>query len=198
MCGIRPCDRVESGREASISGVARAIGLQRMPAHWRVPLPAPLRRGHVSDRVRRAVCVLILRATKRGFDQRVVLGNASVVGTIRSFLEKTPYSDGMAQLAPCSYAQFARAFALGVRLLQLPGTSWRSHSLRRGGATALMESGWAFADVKLYGRWASESSAREYIRLGQSALARLHHTMPPDVWRKCDLLAGGCRMAFEA
>lgn len=142
-------------------------------------------------------CVLILRATKRGFDQRVVLGNSAVVATVRSFLDTTSYADGMAQLAPCTYAQFARAFNLGVRLLQLPGSSWRSHSLRRGGATSLMELGWAFSDVKLYGRWASESSAREYIRLGQSAVARLHNSMAPEMWRRCEILASGCCEAFK-
>lgn len=95
-------------------------------------------------------CVLILRATKRGFDQRVVLGNPTVVATIRRFLETTSYGDNMPQLAPCTYAQFSRAFDLGVRLLKLPGSSWRSHSLHSEGATALMELGWAFLDVKLY------------------------------------------------
>lgn len=120
-----------------------------------------------------------------------------MVATIRSFLDTTPYADAMGQLAPCTYAQFARAFDLGVRLLKLPGSSWRSHSLRRGGATALMELGWGFSDVQLYGRWASESSARENIRLGQSAVARLHNSMAPEVWRRCEVLAGGCCDAFK-
>lgn len=142
--------------------------------------------------------MLIVRATRRGFDQRVVLGKAAVASTVRSFLDTSSYSDGMAQLARCSHAQFARAFALGVRLSRFSGLSWRSHTLRRGGAIALMERGWAFADVKLYGRWAFESSAREFIRLGQSALARLRHSLPQDVWVRCELLAGGCCQAFEA
>lgn len=103
----------------------------------------------------------------------------------------------MAQLAPCTYAQFARVFNLGVRLFTLPGSSWRSHSLCRGGATALMELGWVFSDVKLYGGCASESSARQYIRLGESAGARLHNPMAQDVWRRCEILAGGCCEAFQ-
>lgn len=40
-------------------------------------------------------CVLLLRATKRGFDHGVVLGNSVVVATVRSFLDTTPYADTM-------------------------------------------------------------------------------------------------------
>lgn len=123
-------------------------------------------------------CVLILRASKRGFDQRIVLGNAAVIQAIRAYMASSASEDGMSSLEPCSYSQFARHFGIAVRLLRLPGSSWRSHSLRRGGATALMERGWTFEGVRIFGRWASESSAREYIRLAQTALSRLHNTMP--------------------
>lgn len=66
-------------------------------------------------------CVLILRATKRGFDQRVVVGNSIVVNMIRDFLKAEDHTDGMTLLAPCSYSQFARAFGTGVRLLSCRG-----------------------------------------------------------------------------
>lgn len=61
-----------------------------------------------------------------------------------------------------------------------------------------MEMGWPVSDVKPYGRWASESSARENIRLGEIALSRLQNAMPPEVWRRCEVLTGGCAEAFKA
>ena len=69
--------------------------------------------------------------------------------------------------------------------------------MRRGAATSLMQLGWSFDDVKLYGRWASDSSAREYIRLGQSALARMSRHFSDEQLRLFDVLASGIAVAFE-
>lgn len=60
-----------------------------------------------------------------------------------------------------------------------------------------MERGWAFEDVGIYWRWASESSAREYIRLGQTAWSRLHSSIPLEVRQRCDILASGCAEDFD-
>ena len=148
------------------------------------------------DESPRAV-VLILRATKRSFDQRVVLANADVVAMVEGFAKFRGRVPNSEPIAPLTYARFARILAKAVRLLRLPGTSWRSHSLRRGGATALMEAGWSFEAVKLYGRWASDTSAREYIRLGQTALSRMNHSVPVEQWRLYNLLASACVGAFQ-
>lgn len=141
--------------------------------------------------------VLVLRTTKRGFDQRVVLSHPGVVAAVVGFLKAHPGED-YELAAPLSYERFARCLKKVVKLLRLPGDSWRSHSLRRGGATALMEHGWSFDNVRQYGRWSSESSAREYVRLGQVALSRLNRCLGEERWHMFRVLAGGCVEALMA
>ena len=55
------------------------------------------------------------------------------------------------------------------------GAAWRSHSLRRGGATALADEGTSIESIMAFGRWASVHSARLYISQGWSALTRLQN-----------------------
>eukprot|EP00974_Lingulodinium_polyedra_P055131 5301965-Lingulodinium_polyedra.AAC.1 len=74
-------------------------------------------------------------------------------------------------------------------IVGLGDIGWTTHSLRRGGATALYERGWAFEDVQLYGRWASSASCREYVRTGMNAVLRLRAAHQPEVWYRMRLLA---------
>ena len=141
--------------------------------------------------------VLILRATKRSFDQRVVLGHPAVVQMLIDYVARFAPSDALLPLSPMSYARYARIFQKAVSVLRLPGANWRSHSLRRGCATSLMESGWRYEDVKLFGRWSSDSSAREYIRLGQTAVSRLQGAITEEKRRHLHLLAGASVWAFK-
>ena len=158
----------------------------------RCDIVLPRSRHHVQ------LVVLILRATKRSFDQRVVIAHPTAVQMICDFLALHGPDDVLELAAAMSYGRFARAFKRAVQALQLPGPNWRSHSLRRGSATSLMEAGMRFEEVRLFGRWASETSAREYIRLGQTALARLQHRFSAEQWRRFEVLAGASATVFKA
>ena len=65
-----------------------------------------------------------------------------------------------------------------LRVLQLDKVGFRTHSCRRGGATALARSGGPVETIRQYGRWAAERSCREYIRLGVVALLRFQIQAP--------------------
>ena len=49
---------------------------------------------------------------------------------------------------------------------------WTSHSLRRGGATQLLINQWSIENIMEFGRWASVTSAKLYLRRGEVALLR--------------------------
>ena len=70
-----------------------------------------------------------------------------------------------------------------------------SHSIRRGGATALLSLGYAFNDVQLDGRWSSDRSVREYLRRGQTALLRMAPSQPR--WRLADCLCSLCGIVVK-
>ena len=56
--------------------------------------------------------------------------------------------------------------------------------------------GYSFEFVRLFGRWASESSCREYIRLGQSALTRISGRISPELWALYAILGSAVDRAF--
>ena len=62
----------------------------------------------------------------------------------------------------------------------MPGadpTFYNTHSLRIGGAIALMELGASELEVKLMGRWSSEECARLYSQLTSSRCRSLYERM---------------------
>ena len=136
------------------------------------------------------VCILLLARSKRGFDEKIVLSCKEVVTCLLKFRARFPGApDDL--FAPSSYFKTRRALLLALAVLNLvpPGTDvWRTHSLRRGGATALFELGVPFGSIQLYGRWASDKSCREYIRRGSTLLARLRSDTTVETWHKCKLL----------
>ena len=141
--------------------------------------------------------VLILRATKRSFDQRVVLENHRVVAALKQYHELFAPRGRDLMFAGITYSKFVRIFKKALAILQVPPGEWRTHSLRRGSATAMMEQGHSFEYVRLYGRWASESSCREYIRLGQSALTRISGRIPQERWALYGVLGSAVDRAFS-
>ena len=140
--------------------------------------------------------VVILRATKRSFDQRVVLENRRVVNALVQYQKWFAPSDRNALFAQMTYSKFVRLFKKALLVLRVPPGEWRTHSLRRGSATAMMEQGYSFESVRLFGRWASESSCREYIRLGQSALTRINGRILPEQWALYEILGSAVDRAF--
>jgi hypothetical protein len=119
-----------------------------------------------------AVVILLIRISKRGFDERVVIDNLQAVAWIQKYMFLYPVSPDDC-FAPCNYRRVYARLVNALKFLGLPDGNWRTHSLRRGGATYLAELGFSFGDIQLIGRWASDSSCREYIRRGQNALNRL-------------------------
>ena len=141
--------------------------------------------------------VLILRATKRNFDQRVVLEYRRVVIALLQYHKLFAPSDRSALFAQMTYSKFVRLFKKALLVLRVPQGEWRTHRLRRGSATAMMEQRYSFEFVRLFGRWASENSCREYIRLGQSALTRISSRISPEQWALYEILGSAVDRAFS-
>ena len=118
--------------------------------------------------------VLILRTTKKNSDQRVVLENRRVVNALLQYQKMFAPTDQDALFADMTYSKFVRLFKKALLVLRVPQGKWTTHCLRRGSATAMMEHGYSFEFVRVFGRWASESSCRECIRLGAFGLGKFH------------------------
>ena len=156
-----------------------------------------------STEATRLVVILVLSQTKRGRDQRVVIANAEVVAWLRVVLHRRE-SEGARKdmlLLPTSYKKVATSFSKACTLLQVPG-HWTTHSLRRGGATEMLIQQYSLETIMEFGRWASVSSARLYLRRGEVALLRCRGDFTDEVvarlaalsavgssiWRLCKLL----------
>ena len=70
--------------------------------------------------------------------------------------------------------QFRAAFSHYVKSLGYDPEVARPYSLRRGGATTLFRMGHTFTQIAEHGRWASESSCREYINDAAAELSLMH------------------------
>ena len=140
--------------------------------------------------------VLILRTTRKSFDQCVVLGNRRVVNALMQYQKLFAPTDRDALFADMTYSKYVRLFKKALLVLRVPQGEWRTHSLRRRSATAMMEQGYSFEFVRIFGRWASESSCREYIRLGQSRLTRISGRITPELWALYAILGSAVDRAF--
>ena len=128
--------------------------------------------------------VLCLGQTKRGLEQKVVLTNPAVVGFLSLYASHFPSKDGSAFFFPISYGTALRwvkklGDLLGAAPLQLT-----THTFRRSGASELARQGVPLADILLFGRWASERSAKEYIRRGEVAIHRARAELGPLTWAR--------------
>ena len=131
--------------------------------------------------------VLLLADTKTGTHQRVVLTNVYVIQFLRSFithyrLQNNDFVCGVS----CSKFRvwFSRAAAvLGCRAIE-----FRSHSCRRGGATELFHANIPLPTIMIFGRWASESSCRLYVKSGESALVAVTRDMDPEALQRAKTL----------
>ncbi len=66
---------------------------------------------------------------------------------------------------PMTKSQFASKFMKLLRSTGQQTDSFKSHSLRIGGATYLFLQGWSINDIKDKGRWVSDTTARLYCGL---------------------------------
>lgn len=74
----------------------------------------------------------------------------------------------------------------------------RTHSFRRGGATALSLRGVSFGDIMLAGRWASERSCKLYIQRGELLILRYQAALSVNQAARIDKLASLGEYAFTA
>ena len=70
----------------------------------------------------------------------------------------------------------------------LPVGVWRTHSLRRGGATRELQISRSHEHVAILGRWKSIQNTRTYLKAGEALLAQLLARMTGDVIVKVGLL----------
>ena len=114
--------------------------------------------------------VILLRYAKTGEHQRAVITNMRVISFIRELLRRGTCP---LQAARTSYSIYRRFFLLGLSALGCDKYGFRSHSLRRGGATTLFARGTHLPQIMVAGRWVSESSCRLYVRTGEAALIQI-------------------------
>jgi integrase len=115
--------------------------------------------------------ILMLGRTKRGLEERVVINHDIVISWLRAFLKARSLKPDDSLLS-LSYGKFSYWLNKLTRLLHCEHLKLSSHSFRRGGASTLFNEGMGLMDVAAHGRWASESSCREYIRRGELYILR--------------------------
>lgn len=139
--------------------------------------------------------VLMLGDTKRGVDERVVLRSPLLVSAFRSLFKGRSSTDKAFKL---SYFAVRRDFVRFFSVLGMPALGLRTHGLRRGGATELVNQGIPLPNVLEFGRWHSESSAKEYIRRGQACVVRIKAAADAQRWKHVETLARSAHVVVHA
>ena len=80
---------------------------------------------------------VLLGDTKRGQEQTVLIQECSIVAWLDGFLARHRLRNAD-YLVPVGYTTFARWLTKACEGLGMSHVHWTTHSLRRGGATALM------------------------------------------------------------
>jgi integrase len=111
-----------------------------------------------------------LSATKAGESQWVPITDLALIRLLRS-LKAELGNPTTGPVFPLTYDAFRRLFRSALTLCRLSLEYFRTHSLRRGGATLLLQETRSVEEVMLVGRWRSLSSARLYLRQGEALLA---------------------------
>ena len=132
--------------------------------------------------------VLHLRTTKRGRNEKVVIDDPLVIGILHVWWSKF---DGFAvdPLFGLTYAGVARTLGKLCAFLQLSGHGFTTHSWRRGGASHLLSEGMRLEDICLHGRWASQKSAKLYIRQGELFVQKFRAECEAGTWNRVLVLA---------
>lgn len=120
---------------------------------------------------------LYLPHTKRGPHQFVPLEDPATLEILRRFKARKKPRSLDEKVFDLAYFQFRLLFLKVIAFLSLPIGLWRTHSLRRGGATALLQATRNADYVAIVGRWKSLQSARTYLRMGEALTARLLASM---------------------
>lgn len=131
---------------------------------------------------------LVLGTTKRGTEQRLLLRHPSVVRWLQTFWVRAgrPTAGHLFNMSytKVQYWQRKLTCRLGVQ-----SSLFTTHSFRRGGISELARLNWSMAEICFFGRWASASSAREYIRRGEILVMKLRKDVAPQSWERAQALA---------
>lgn len=134
---------------------------------------------------------VVLGRTKRGIDQRVVLQSPLLLAWLRSFMAAAP-SDAHERVFDVGYSTFLSWVRRLSEWLGAGSLGLTTHSLRRSGATQLAALNVPMSNILLYGRWASDRAAREYIRRGEVAVLRGSGAVPRSAQRMMCRWAVAC------
>ena len=114
---------------------------------------------------------LMLRTTKKGIldGERVVL-NKRLVDYLVEY--RSRYMKSSEPFCRASYTTIRTWLHRATGALGFDPELFRTHSCRRGGATALALAGFPLSEIMLRGRWASDTSCRPCIKKGEVSLLR--------------------------
>jgi integrase len=126
--------------------------------------------------------VLALGKTKRGLDEKVVFAHPSTVSWFWQY--RSRFGSRHKSVCNISYSKFRYWLNKLSKTLGLEELHLTSHSFRRGGASTLLHYGVPLGNIAVQGRWASESSCRDYLRRGELFLLRLKAQLDASVWAK--------------
>ena len=126
--------------------------------------------------------------TKRGLEQKVLISALGLVAWFDSYarIHKRALDD---RVAACSYTKLQSWLRRGAKALGFGDIPWSTHSLRRGGATELWHRTVNFDFIKMYGRWLSDRSARDYTRRGEVGLLRVKADISAATWAQANRFA---------
>ena len=121
--------------------------------------------------------VCCLRQTKTGSHQRVVVTSAWALRFLAQFLRHYPRHEPQL-LVGVGYARVRYWIQKAAVVCGYGPDTFRSHSLRRGAATALFMSNVPLTTIMHLGRWSTESSCRLYIQSAEALMARMQSGGP--------------------
>lgn len=139
--------------------------------------------------------ILLLRKTKRGVpdSDKIILTAPAIVDYLMKYVAfmraRGELLHNTDKLCSSTYSKFNRRLQKCMSALGFQPNTFRSHSLRRGGATHLALSGWGLKDLMLAGRWATERSCRLYIMKGEVAVLKMRQRMNDHAWQRLTTLA---------
>jgi hypothetical protein len=114
-------------------------------------------------------------------------------------LLRPPGKEGLeTKVCDTSYASFRFWFDAGLRVLSCHEMGFKSHSLRRGGATARVMKGYTLLQIMLEGRWSCESSCRLYLKTAEAAVLNIRRDINPSALILCRSLGASWELvAYE-
>ena len=143
--------------------------------------------------------VFRLGVAKRGMEQKAVLTDPLAMQYLRAYLVRAKISLGVGddvKLFDITYSRLQRWMQKLAALLGAEGR-FTTHGLRRGGATDLLAHGTPIPTIAILGRWLSDRSLREYLRLGELSLLRQRQMGSADLQSRVALLNRGAASALQ-